>query len=190
MIFLFFLYKLVFLFFSFIPPPEKRIKTFILYLGVKGLEAEDEVFFKHFVSISEIHPVFHFWGSKITPVRGKGLRTLTGCLSEVRKGRKPPLRFKHSEGHTAWRVGPCRGPALRCAAEVGACLGEPPWARVLPVPQRALFRVVAHSETVRCLTPSFVSRIYFSEISCFPCLHFFLLSLLGIWGYHELQGDD
>lgn len=116
MIFLFFLYKLVFLFFSFIPPPEKRIKTFILYLGVKGLEAENEVFFKHFVSLSEIHPVFHFWGSKITPVRGKGLRTLTGCLSEVRKGRKPPLRFKHSEGHTAWRVGPCRGPALRCAA--------------------------------------------------------------------------
>lgn len=114
MIFLFFLYKLVFLFFSFILPPEKRIKTFILYLGVKGLEAEDEVFFKHFVSISEIHPVFHFWGSKITPVHGKGLRTLTGCLSEVRKGRKPPLRFKHSEGHTAWRVGPCRGPALRC----------------------------------------------------------------------------
>lgn len=89
MTFLFFLYKLVFLFFSFILPPEKRIKTFILYLGVKGLEAEDEVFFKHFVSISEIHPVFHFWGSKITPVRGKGLRTLTGCLSEVRKGRKP-----------------------------------------------------------------------------------------------------
>lgn len=185
MTFLFFLYKLVFLFFSFILPPEKRIKTFILYLGVKGLEAEDEVFFKHFVSISEIHPVFHFWGSKITPVRGKGLRTLTGCLSEVRKGRKPPLRFKHSEGHTAWRVGPCRGPALRCA-----CLGEPPWARVLLVPQRTLFRVVAHSETVRCLTPSFVSRIYFSEVSCFPCLHFFLLSLLGIWGYRELQGGD
>lgn len=133
---------------------------------------------------------FIFGNQKSHRCVGKGLRTLTGCLSEVRKGRKPPLRFKHSEGHTAWRVGPCRGPALRCAAEVGACRGEPPWARVLPVPQRTLFRVVAHSETVRCLTPSFVSRIFFSEISCFPCLHFFLLSLLGIWGYHELQGDD
>lgn len=91
MIFLFFLYKLVFLLFSPRPLPPGKKKTFILYFDVKGLEAEDEVVFKHSVFISEIHLVFHVWGSKITLMRGKGLLTLTGCLLEVLKGRKPSL---------------------------------------------------------------------------------------------------
>lgn len=99
MIFLFFLYKLVFLFFSFIPPPEKRIKTFILYLGVKDLEAENEVFFKHFVSISEIHPVFHFWGSKITPVRGNISVSQIHCQSGLST---IPSPSQYALGKTDW----------------------------------------------------------------------------------------